>query len=73
MIPGIQGWANVPRRLAASSEGLLIFDSIAGSDLGDRIRLTQGWRISDSIAVSQNGNSPSPSPSLASAKPPSTT
>jgi hypothetical protein len=40
----IHGWANVPRRLAASSEGLLIFDSLGGSDLGDRIRLTQGWR-----------------------------
>jgi hypothetical protein len=40
----IHGFASVPRRLAASSEGLLIFDSIGGSDLGDRIRLTQGWR-----------------------------
>jgi hypothetical protein len=30
--------------LAASNEGLLVFDSIGGPDLGDRIRLTQGWR-----------------------------
>ena len=28
----------------ASSDGLLVFDSLGGSDLGDRIRLTQGWR-----------------------------
>jgi hypothetical protein len=40
----IHGWVNVPRRLAASSDGLLVFDSCGGSDLGDRIRLTQGWR-----------------------------
>ncbi|MBW8885575.1 MAG: hypothetical protein JF612_12565 [Planctomycetia bacterium] len=40
----IQGWINVPRRLTASSDGLLVFDSLGGSDLGDRIRLTQGWR-----------------------------
>lgn len=40
----IHGWANVPRQLAASGEGLLVFDSIGGSELGDRIRLTQGWR-----------------------------
>jgi hypothetical protein len=40
----IRGWVNVPRRLAASGDGLLIFDSLGGSDLGDRIRLTQGWR-----------------------------
>jgi len=40
----IHGWANVPRRLTGTAEGLLIFDSIGGTDLGDRIRLTQGWR-----------------------------
>jgi hypothetical protein len=39
----IHGWANVPKQLAASAEGLLVFDSIGGSELGDRIRLTQGW------------------------------
>ena len=27
-----------------ATEGLLVFDSLGGSDLGDRIRLTQGWR-----------------------------
>jgi hypothetical protein len=40
----VRGFVQVPRRLAASSEGLLVFDSIGGPDLGDRIRLTQGWR-----------------------------
>jgi hypothetical protein len=40
----IHGWAHVPRRAGALSEGLLVFDSLGGSDLGDRIRATQGWR-----------------------------
>ncbi len=40
----IHGWINVPRRITASSDGLLVFDSLGGSDLGDRVRLTQGWR-----------------------------
>lgn len=40
----IRCWASVPRRLGASDEGLLVFDSLGGPDLGDRIRLTQGWR-----------------------------
>ena len=34
----------MPRRLAGSSDGLLVFDSLGGSDIGDRVRLTQGWR-----------------------------
>ena len=40
----IHGWVHVPRQLAATNDGLLVFDSLGGSDLGDRIRLTQGWR-----------------------------
>jgi len=40
----IRGWAQVPRPVVGSDEGLLIFDSLGGPDLGDRIRLTQGWR-----------------------------
>lgn len=40
----IRGWAHVPQRIGASDEGLLVFDSLGGPDLGDRIRLTQGWR-----------------------------
>jgi hypothetical protein len=39
----IHGWVNVPKQLAATSEGLLVFDSITGPELGDRIHLTQGW------------------------------
>jgi len=40
----ISGWIHGPRQLAATTEGLLVFDSVGGPDLGDRIRLTQGWR-----------------------------
>jgi hypothetical protein len=53
----ISGWANVPRPLAGTDEGLLIFDSLGGSDLGDRIRLTQGWReFTLYRAVPESGN-----------------
>src|SRR5262249_58080375 len=38
----IRGWVNVPRRLAASRDGLLVFASLGGSDLRHRIPLTQG-------------------------------
>lgn len=52
----IHGWVNVPRRLGASTEGLLVFDSLGGADLGDRIRATQGWReFTLYRAVPQNG------------------
>lgn len=40
----IHGWAYVPQQPIGSPEGLLIFDSICGPNLGDRIGLTQGWR-----------------------------
>ena len=40
----IRGFANIPRRIGGSDEGLLIFDSLGGAELGERIRLTQGWR-----------------------------
>ena len=53
----IQGWINVPRRLTASGDGLLVFDSLGGSDVGDRIRLTQGWReFTLDRAVPQTGD-----------------
>jgi hypothetical protein len=53
----IRGWVSVPRRLTASSEGLFVFDSLGGPDLGDHIRLTQGWReFTLYRAVPQNGN-----------------
>jgi hypothetical protein len=52
----IHGWVNVPRAIGGSTDGLLVFDSIGGADLGDRIRLTQGWReFILSRAVPQNG------------------
>src|SRR4030095_15506252 len=40
----IPGWVNVPKPLAGSLDGLVVFDSLGGSELGDRIRTTQGWR-----------------------------
>jgi hypothetical protein len=40
----IHGWVNVPRQRGWTSEGLVVSDSIGGPELGDRIRLTQGWR-----------------------------
>ena len=40
----IRGWVNVPRRMPGPGEGLLIFDSVGGPDLGDYVRATQGWR-----------------------------
>ena len=47
---------NVPRPLGGSSEGLLVFESLSGPDLGDRIRLTQGWReLTLYRAVPQSG------------------
>jgi hypothetical protein len=53
----IHGFVNVPKRLGASTDGLLVFDSLSGSDLGDRIRATQGWRpITLYRSVPQNGN-----------------
>jgi hypothetical protein len=52
----IGGWVNVPRRLTASTDGLLIYDSIGGPDLGERVRLTQGWReFTLDRAVPQSG------------------
>ena len=37
-------WVNVPRPLAGSLDGLVVFDSLGGPELGDRVRGTQGWR-----------------------------
>jgi hypothetical protein len=43
-IARIHAWVHVPKRLAGTDDGLLVFDSIAGPELGDRVQLTQGWR-----------------------------
>lgn len=43
-IARITGWCFVPQPIVGSHDGLLIFDSIGGPDLADRMRLTRGWR-----------------------------
>ncbi|MEX2175822.1 MAG: hypothetical protein WD872_15770 [Pirellulaceae bacterium] len=40
----IHAWVHVPRPLAGTADGLLVFDSAGGAELADRVRLTQGWR-----------------------------
>ena len=40
----IHGWVNVPNVIAGSEDGLTIVDSIGGSDLAERIPVTQGWQ-----------------------------
>lgn len=40
----ISGWVQVPQPLAGTTEGLVIFDSLGGWELGERVRLTRGWR-----------------------------
>lgn len=53
----IHGWAQVPQPLAGSREGLLIFDSLTGPALGERIHATRGWReFTLYRAVPENGD-----------------
>ena len=53
----VHGWVFVPRPIQGSQEGLLVFDSIGGPELGERITATQGWReFSLYRAVPQNGD-----------------
>jgi hypothetical protein len=40
----IHGWVNVPRPITGSVDGLLIFDSLGGEDLADRVGHTTGWQ-----------------------------
>jgi hypothetical protein len=40
----IHGWAKVSPRSQNHSDGLLIYDSLGGPTLGDRIRPTLGWQ-----------------------------
>jgi len=53
----VHGWVFVPRPVLGSQEGLLVFDSVGGPELGERISATQGWReFSLYRAVPQNGD-----------------
>lgn len=55
-IARVHGWVFVPTPLTGTQEGLLVFDSIAGPELGERIAATHGWReFSLYRAVPQNG------------------
>ncbi len=40
----IHGWVRIPAPIKASTDGLLIVDSLGGEDLADRIGQTDGWR-----------------------------
>jgi hypothetical protein len=40
----IHGWVNVPSPITGSVDGLMIFDSLGGEALADRIGRTEGWR-----------------------------
>lgn len=40
----IHGWVKLPQPLRGTAEGLLIFDSLGGRDLGLRVRQTEGWQ-----------------------------
>jgi hypothetical protein len=40
----IEGWAWVPEPVAATADGLLIFDSVAGATMAKRIGQTSGWQ-----------------------------
>jgi hypothetical protein len=52
----IHGWVQVPRPLAACREGLLIFDSMTGPAMGERVFATSGWRAFTLYrAVPENG------------------
>jgi hypothetical protein len=40
----VRGWVEVPAPISGSVDGLLVFDSIGGPDLADRIGQTRGWQ-----------------------------
>lgn len=40
----IHGWVKVAQPLRGTAEGILIFDSLGGRDLGVRLRDTDGWQ-----------------------------
>ncbi len=40
----IHGWVNVPQVIQGTHDGLMITDSLGGSDMAERIPVTQGWQ-----------------------------
>ncbi len=40
----IHGWVKVPKAVTASLDGLMIFDSLGGEPLAERIGKTEGWK-----------------------------
>ena len=40
----IHGWIHVPEPIRGSRDGLLIFDSMSGRELAERVYQTPGWR-----------------------------
>lgn len=40
----IHGWVKVPKAIEASLEGLMIFDTLGGPALAERIGKTEGWK-----------------------------
>ncbi len=40
----IHGWVRVPAEITGSDAGLLIYDSLGGRGLGERIRVAKDWR-----------------------------
>jgi hypothetical protein len=40
----INGWVKIPQAITGSQDGLMIFDSSAGSELAERIQQTRGWQ-----------------------------
>jgi hypothetical protein len=40
----IRGWVDVPAAISGSVDGLMIFDSLAGPELAQRVGQTRGWQ-----------------------------
>jgi len=40
----ISGWVHITKPITGSVDGLMVFDSISGEDLGERIGQTDGWQ-----------------------------
>ena len=40
----IHGWVNVPQVIQGTHDGLMVTDSLGGSDMAERIPVTRGWQ-----------------------------